>query len=69
MADTDGKVHEMTVARALALPKGSIVVFDCGYTDTGYHQLNTRGIFFVTRQRKKARYRMVEHRKADNPRA
>ncbi|ADE14438.1 transposase IS4 family protein [Nitrosococcus halophilus Nc 4] len=66
MTVTNGKVHDITVARTLALPKGSIVVFDRGYTDyDGYHQLNTQGIFFVTRQRKKARYRVVERRKVD----
>lgn len=66
MTVSDGKVHKMTVTRALALPKGSIVVFDRGYTDyTWYHQLHTRAIFFVTRQREKARYRMVERRKVD----
>jgi hypothetical protein len=66
MTVTDGKVHDMTAARALELPKGSIVVFDRGYTDYAwYHQLNTEGLFFVTRQRKKARYRVVERRKVD----
>ena len=30
---TDGKTHELTAARALRLPKGSIVVMDRGYND------------------------------------
>jgi putative transposase len=33
MQITDGKVHEVNMARTLSLPKGSIVVFDRGYTD------------------------------------
>ena len=30
---TDGKTHDLTAARALQLPSGSIVVMDRGYTD------------------------------------
>ena len=60
---TDGKSHDITAARALQLPKGSIVVMDRGYTDYAwYNQLNVRGIFFVTRLRKNARYRVIERR-------
>ena len=60
---TDGKTHDITAARALQLPKGSIVVMDRGYTDyTWYNQLNSQGIFFVTRLRKNARYRVIERR-------
>lgn len=63
---TDGKTHDITAARTLALPKGSLVVFDRGYTDYAwYNQLNTHGIFFVTRQRKNARYRVTERRDID----
>jgi hypothetical protein len=60
---TDGKTHDITAARALQLPKSSIVVMDRGYTDyTWYNQLNSKGIFFVTRQRKNACYRVTERR-------
>ena len=60
---TDGMTHDITAARALRLPKGSILVCDRGYTDYAwYNQLNTRGIFFVTRLRKNARYRVTERR-------
>ncbi len=60
---TDGKTHDITAARTLQLPKGSIVVMDRGYTDYAwYNQLNTQGIFFVTRLRKNARYRVTERR-------
>ena len=60
---TDGKTHDITAARALQLPKGSILVVDRGYTDyTWYNQLNSNGIFFVTRLRKNARYKVTERR-------
>lgn len=60
---TDGKTHDITAARALQLPKGSIVVMDRGYTDYAwYNHLNSKGIFFVTRLRKNARYRVTERR-------
>ncbi len=50
-------------ARSLELPKHSIVVFDRGYTDYAwYKQLNSNDIFFVTRQRKNARFRVAERR-------
>ena len=47
---TEGKKHEMTWARMLQLPKGSLAVFDRGFTDYAWWQeLTTSGIFFVTR--------------------
>jgi putative transposase len=42
----------MSGARRFAFPKGSIVVFDKGYSDYGWRQdLTDAGIFFVTRAR------------------
>jgi len=64
MTITDGKSHDITAARSLQLPKGSIVVMDRGYNDyTWYNQLNSQGVFFVTRLRKNARYRVTERRR------
>ncbi len=61
MTITDGKTHDITVARALDLPRDSLLVVDRGYTDYAwYNQLNEKGIFFVTRQRRNAAYRVVE---------
>jgi putative transposase len=61
---TDGKTHDITAARTLQLPKGSILVVDRGYTDYAwYNQLNLQGIFFVTRLRKNACYRVTARRK------
>jgi len=47
---TEGKKHEMSWARMLKLPKGSLAVFDRGFTDYSWWQdLTESGIFFVTR--------------------
>ena len=63
VAMTDGKAHDLSAARALRLPKGSIVVMDRGYTDYAwYKQLNNNNIYFVTRLKANARYHVIERR-------
>ena len=63
VALTDGKTHDLSAARALRLPKGSIVVMDRDYTDDAWYQsLNNNGIYFVTRLKTNARYRVIERR-------
>ncbi|WP_424947912.1 IS4 family transposase [Candidatus Spongiihabitans sp.] len=60
VAITDGKTSDLAIGRALRFPKGSLVVIDRGYNDYGgYKQLNDKGIFFVTRIKKNAAYRVV----------
>ncbi|AOV16829.1 IS4 family transposase [Acidihalobacter aeolianus] len=60
---TEGKNHDVIVGRTLAFPKESIVVIDKGYNDyTWYKQLTERGIFFVTRLKTNAKYRIVSRR-------
>lgn len=60
---TDGIRHDVPVGREFNFPKGSMVVIDKGYTDYGwYKQLTEKGIYFVTRQRSNAKYRVVERR-------
>jgi hypothetical protein len=60
---TDGKVHEVKVAQAMNFPGGSIVVIDKGYVDYDLFWKWTRqGVFFVTRLKDNARYRIVEER-------
>jgi len=60
---TEGKVHEVTIARMLKLPAGSIVVMDRGYNDYSiYGSWTADGIFFVTRLKDGAVYRVVERR-------
>ena len=58
---TDGKTTDIEAGRVLAFPTGSIVVYDRGYTDYGwYNQLTQKTIFFVTRLKKNAQYRLVK---------
>lgn len=61
MQITDGKVHEVNMARSLKLPSGSLVVFDRGYTDyTWYNHLIENKVYLVTRQKKNACYSVIE---------
>lgn len=60
---TEGDVHEINVARNLIFPKGSILAIDMGYTDYAqYAQWTNDGVFFVTRQKGNAAYRVVGER-------
>jgi len=61
---TESRVHDMIGARRLHFPKGSIVVFDKGYSDYGWRQdLTDAGVFFVTR----ARDNMIAKSVAERP--
>ena len=52
---SEGKEHEINMARQLELPKDSYVVFDRGYTDySWYQELTDSGIRFVTRLKSNA---------------
>ena len=63
VAITSAQEHEVKKARALNLPKGSIVVEDLGYTDYAwYGHLTAQKIFFVTQQKRNACYRVLETR-------
>ena len=63
VAMTEGKTDDLSAARALGLPKGSIVVMDRGYNDYAwYNSLNNNGIFFVTRLKTNAQYRVIKRR-------
>jgi hypothetical protein len=63
VAITDGKTHETKVATSLSLPKGSIVVEDKAYNDyQWFADLTQTGIFFITRQKRNAIYRVTERR-------
>lgn len=69
VAITDGKVHEVKMAHFARFPKGSIVVIDRGYTDYAWFwQLNCCENTFVIRQKRRARYRVVERRRVDRSR-
>lgn len=61
---TEGDVHEVNIAWELKLPKGSILAVDMGYTDYAlFAKWILEGIFFVTRQKANAAYRVVEEHK------
>ena len=60
---SEGKMHDVKMAWALDLPRDSVVVLDRGYND--YHLFGSwteEGIWFVTRLKDNAAYRVVERR-------
>lgn len=60
---TEGKAHDVTIGRTVEFPKDSIVAIDKGYNDYAwYKQLTDRGIYFVTRLKTNAAYRVVSRR-------
>lgn len=60
---SEASTHDVNVGRCLNFTKGSIIVFDRGYVDyTWYKQLNDNGIFFVTRLKRNADYRVTSRR-------
>jgi hypothetical protein len=60
---TEGKKHDVTVGRILNFPKGSIVAIDKAYNDYAwYKQLTDKDIFFVTRLKSNAKYRIIQRR-------
>lgn len=63
---TPGREHEIEVARKQRYEPDSILTFDRGYLDYHwFHQLHEQGVFFVTRQKKNASYRVVKRRQVD----
>ena len=67
---TEGKVHEINIARSLFFPKGSIVVCDKGYTDFAlFARWNGEGVYFITRQKENADYEVAEERPLPKNRA
>jgi hypothetical protein len=58
---TEGRTHEIRVARALKLPVGSIVAMDRGYNDYRlFGQWTAAGVWFVTKMKSNASYAVVE---------
>lgn len=61
---TDGLSHEVKVAQGLSFPRGSILAVDAGYVDYAmFARWTEEGVFFVTRQKSDAAYRIVEERR------
>jgi hypothetical protein len=60
---TEGKKHEVRVARQMRFTPGTILVFDRGYTDYEWFvRLIQQGVYFVTRLKENADYGVVEER-------
>ncbi len=65
-AITRGKVGDQTQAKLMNFPKGSVIVFDKGYADYDWHkQLTDKGIFWVTRIRGNAKFKVLERRQVN----
>jgi len=63
MVVTTGKVHEARVAPSIPLEKGDVAIFDRGYTDYSWYKvLDDKGVFFVTRMKRNAQYRVTERK-------
>lgn len=63
---TDGKKTDIEVARTLKFAKGSIVACDRGYNDyQWYQQLTDKGVYFVTRLKSNAKFRVTERREVN----
>ena len=57
---TEGRRHEVTVARTLTFPPGTILVMDRGYVDFAWFaELTRQGVFFVTRLKDNAVYTVL----------
>ena len=57
---TEGKTSDVEMVRTLTFPSGSIVVVDRGYNDYDwYNQLTEKDVFFVTRLKDNAQYRVI----------
>ena len=60
---TNGKKHDVTIARRVPLAPGSIVAMDRGYNDYRlFAEWTSNGIFFVTRLKENADYTVIEER-------
>ena len=54
---TAASANDMTFLKEFSLEPGSFIVFDKGYVDySQYERMSNEGVFFVTRQKKDARY-------------
>jgi Domain of unknown function (DUF4372)/Transposase DDE domain len=60
---SEGKMHEIQVARRMQFEPDTLLVFDRGYTDYAWFaELTRKGVWFVTRMKDNADYGVVEER-------
>lgn len=58
---TDGKKHDVTAAKGLSFPLGSVLVMDRAYVDFKWlYNLDSTGVFFVTRLKSNANKQIIE---------
>jgi len=63
---TEGRKHDVTVARKITFPGGTLLIMDRGYVDFEWMwELTQTGVFFVTRMKKNCRYKVLECRKTN----
>lgn len=63
---TMGKVGDTQQANLMNFPKGSVLIFDRGYSSYQWHKhLTQQGIFYVTRLRSNAKYKVVQRNPID----
>lgn len=60
---SDGKKHDITAAKDIEFPSGSVVVADRGYMDFSWlHDLKKKDVFFVVRCRENVRMELEERK-------
>ena len=60
---TEGKRNDLPVAREINFPPGAVVVFDRAYVDyRWFRQMTERGVWFVTRTKRKMQLMVKESR-------
>jgi hypothetical protein len=65
---TDGKTHDLTVAKNLAFAPGDLLIFDRVYIDYDWlFHLHQQGVWFVTRLKANACYEIVESLETSAP--
>lgn len=66
MVLTEGRKHDVTVARRIPFPPGTLLIMDRGYVDFEWMwDLTQGGVWFVTRMKKNCRHKVRECRKTD----
>jgi hypothetical protein len=63
---TEGKVHEIKVARSMKFNSGDLLIMDRGYIDYSWlYGINKQGVWFVTRLKSNACYEVIENKEID----
>jgi len=64
---TEGRISENEQAKMFNVPKGSVLIFDKGYNNYRWHKaLTDKGIYWVTRIRGNAKYKVLERKEVTN---